>query len=129
MQVERIEDKDWNYIKYLHYLEDIGDKELVGYVPEEMNRHIVGSIRGRPIFSKTFRYGLFKRFGWKCASCGVKVCFSRNYKNDFGAELGHIDHIFPFSKGGCNESSNLQILCEGCNIRKGNKVEVVSDAS
>lgn len=33
-----------------------------------------------------------------------------------------IDHIYPISKGGKNELSNVQILCLTCNLQKSNKI-------
>ncbi|MFE8875298.1 HNH endonuclease [Cobetia amphilecti] len=32
------------------------------------------------------------------------------------------DHIVPFSKVGGNTVRNLQILCERCNLSKGNRI-------
>ena len=40
-----------------------------------------------------------------CANCGTASNLT-------------IDHIIPLSKGGLNEVSNLQMLCEPCNAQK-----------
>ncbi len=50
---------------------------------------------------------VWRRDGARCAICG--------------ATNGpwHIDHVFPFSKGGTNAPDNLQVLCAPCNLRKG----------
>lgn len=47
----------------------------------------------------------------KCASCGADIAM------ELDAE-GHIDHMFPISKGGCNDLVNLQLLCSACNLKK-----------
>jgi len=43
----------------------------------------------------------------KCAVCGIRL-----------DDAWHIDHIIAVSKGGCNNRSNLQILCMPCNVSK-----------
>jgi hypothetical protein len=48
----------------------------------------------------------------RCAKCGNGI-------RD-GARL-HVDHIRPYSQGGRTERSNLQALCEKCNLGKGNR--------
>ena len=34
----------------------------------------------------------------------------------------HIDHIYPRAEGGSDDPSNLQVLCQSCNLVKGRKV-------
>lgn len=52
---------------------------------------------------------VWQRDGGKCVECDSKanLCF---------------DHIVPFSKGGSNTVRNLQLLCERCNLSKGNRI-------
>ncbi len=52
---------------------------------------------------------VWQRDGGCCVECGTKekLCF---------------DHIVPFSRGGSNTIRNLQLLCESCNLSKGNRI-------
>lgn len=52
---------------------------------------------------------VWQRDGGRCVECQSKerLCF---------------DHIVPFSRGGSNAVRNLQLLCEGCNLSKGNRI-------
>lgn len=52
---------------------------------------------------------VWQRDGGQCVECGTreKLCF---------------DHIVPFSRGGSNAVRNLQLLCERCNLSKGNRI-------
>lgn len=51
---------------------------------------------------------VMERDGAVCAWCGSKENLT-------------IDHITPISGGGTNDLSNLQVLCQSCNSRKGSK--------
>lgn len=52
---------------------------------------------------------VMKRDNFKCQRCGTT--------KDDGVLL-HVDHIKPISKGGKTELSNLQVLCDRCNLGK-----------
>lgn len=52
---------------------------------------------------------VWKRDGGQCVKCGTD-------KN-----LAY-DHIIPHSLGGSNSRRNLQLLCDSCNSRKGNRI-------
>lgn len=45
----------------------------------------------------------------KCCSCG-------------STENLHIDHIIPVAKGGINSETNVQILCQSCNLKKNARI-------
>jgi hypothetical protein len=52
---------------------------------------------------------VWQRDGGRCVECFARerLCF---------------DHIVPFSRGGGNSVRNLQLLCEGCNLAKSNRI-------
>jgi 5-methylcytosine-specific restriction endonuclease McrA len=49
---------------------------------------------------------VWRRDGGRCVRCG-------------GHERLEFDHVIPVSLGGATSARNLQLLCEGCNRRKG----------
>ena len=66
---------------------------------------------------------VYKRNGFKCVCRGCSKCQSVFWSKLCGrGQPGlNIDHIMPVSKGGTDDMSNLQALCEECNKEKGNK--------
>lgn len=66
--------------------------------------------------TKSLRYDILKRDGFKCQICGRTA-------QDDNVKL-HVDHIIPVSKGGKTIPSNLRTLCQDCNLGKSNKLEV-----
>jgi len=63
----------------------------------------------REAIPRSIQTDVWQRDGGKCVQCdsNQKLCF---------------DHIVPFSKGGSNSYRNLQLLCEQCNLSKGNRI-------
>ena len=51
------------------------------------------------------------RQGGRCAGCG----------RDLRVVGYHVDHVVPLARGGLNVVGNLQLLCPGCNLRKGDR--------
>ena len=59
------------------------------------------------------RFKVLQRDRFKCCICGASPA------KDPAVEL-HVDHIFPWSKGGETVLENLQTLCSKCNGGKSN---------
>jgi 5-methylcytosine-specific restriction endonuclease McrA len=66
---------------------------------------------------------IFNRDHGKCKICLSDVSFfSGNTVSPFKKKTNaHVDHIFPRSKGGQYDETNLQLLCVSCNTSKGAK--------
>ena len=63
---------------------------------------------GRQPIPRKLRHQVFKRDGYRCRECGATNKQTRL----------HVDHIKPVARGGTNDLSNLQTLCEECNKSK-----------
>lgn len=64
------------------------------------------------------RYKILSRDNFRCVICGASPA------KDVGVDL-HIDHIYPWSRGGQSIEENLRTLCAKCNLGKSDKVEQV----
>jgi hypothetical protein len=70
-------------------------------------------------------YALMKRFGSKCAICGVKVV---KHTGGYVANGATIDHVLPLSKGGFHVRENVQLACHSCNSKKTDAIKVNTQA-
>lgn len=67
----------------------------------------------RKLMTKALKDKVKRRDNYTCQICG-------KYMPD---EVGlHVDHIIPIKKGGKSVESNLQVLCDKCNLSKGKKI-------
>lgn len=105
----------------------------------------VGSIAIGSAFC-SWRIRCYATKGVVCAYCGMRGDFFAIEKNasqntdKFHLNLYHVsekgnqvlmtvDHIFPKSKGGSNDMSNLQPLCSICNFKKSDKIETPKEVA
>lgn len=93
--------------KYHYYTDDILD--CFGKIDSEIEYQESVKYQ-RELISAKLRYNVLKRDGFKFTICGRT--------QEDGVKL-HVDHIFPVSKGGKTEMSNLRTLCDECNLGKG----------
>jgi hypothetical protein len=65
--------------------------------------------RRREAIPRHVQREVWQRDAGRCVECDSKefLCF---------------DHIVPFSRGGSNTVRNIQLLCEACNLSKGNRI-------
>ncbi|MEI7841554.1 MAG: HNH endonuclease [Gallionellaceae bacterium] len=66
--------------------------------------------------SLRLRFKVMLRDSFTCRQCGASPA------KQIGVEL-HVDHVFPWSKGGETTIENLQTLCSKCNLGKSNLTE------
>lgn len=94
-------------------LPEIRSQSAERYVSLQMGAPGVPADKMRPVrreaIPRAVQREVWQRDGGRCVECGTreKLCF---------------DHIIPFSRGGSNTIRNLQLLCERCNLSKGNRI-------
>lgn len=68
------------------------------------------------------RRAVFFRDRGRCACC------SKDLSGIVSLDaIEHFDHIIPLALGGINDVTNIQLLCEACNLSKGKKALPVSN--
>jgi len=87
-------------------LPDPGRAPLLAVAPIDEAAPLLATPRVRHIPLATRRTA-FARDGRRCRQCSAT------------GTVMHLDHIYPWSKGGSNDLDNLQVLCAVCNMAKG----------
>ena len=106
---------------FVDYINSEDDEEKSEIVPEE-GVHDKTLIDQKSFKHKTkrdinlrLRFKVMARDHFKCCKCG------KSPATDPSVVL-HIDHIYPYSKGGETIMGNLQTLCSDCNLGKSDLV-------
>lgn len=63
---------------------------------------------------KWARSAVFFREQGLCSQCGANLTGLLS-----ALPPRHFDHMVPLAQGGLNDVTNLQLLCEACNLKKG----------
>lgn len=106
---------------FVDYINSEDDEEKSEIVPEEgvldkvMIEQKSFKHKTRREINLRLRFKVMARDHFKCCKCG------KSPATDPSVVL-HIDHIYPYSKGGETIMENLQTLCSDCNLGKSDLV-------
>lgn len=121
--------------KKIYSIEEVREK-VKDVLFETDRRKAKVDFDGDLIKGNSQRYQTFFTKGCKCAACGIEGKYfaeERHLKdktyhlnlyaidNEGHEVLMTKDHIIPKSKGGIDDISNYQTMCQPCNRAKGNK--------
>jgi hypothetical protein len=68
------------------------------------------------------RRAVFYRDRGRCTACGADLSGLIDTLS-----VGNYDHMMPLARGGLNDVTNLQLLCENCNLKKSDRVVAPSN--
>ena len=108
-------------VKHVEFVMSLSLHDLL-VIDDELEEINYGTTRAkyysknqRKLMTKDLRRRIILRDNYTCQMCG-------KYMPD---EVGlHVDHIIPIKYGGKSIESNLQVLCDKCNLSKGKKIRI-----
>jgi HNH endonuclease len=92
----------------------IADVEVDSLPAESLTLFKANGVLERCYIPTWAQHAVFYRDRGACALCNQDISGLVSIGN-----MKHIDHIVPLAKGGINCVTNLQLLCEMCNLKKG----------
>ena len=100
------------------YISDVKIGELEVQDCEAFSRNGVLKRHSIPEWVKR---AVFYRDRGTCSNCNKDVSGTVSIVNE-----KHFDHIVPLAQGGINDVTNIQLLCDKCNLSSGKKHKVPS---
>lgn len=95
----------------------------VDEVPDEYHGHFASSgVLKRVAIPSWVRRAVFFRDRGFCALCHRDLSGILNISN-----IEHFDHIVPLAQSGLNDVTNIQLLCQDCNLKKWRHEATTSD--
>lgn len=85
---------------------------VVVYKVDRLSRSLTDFARIVQVFEES-KNAVFHRDKGICVFCKTDITKLINQQNGV-----HYDHVLPLAKGGMNDITNLQLLCENCNLKK-----------
>lgn len=82
---------------------------------------------------KRLRFEVFTRDQFTCQAdgCGRKAVPPDGWDGTYslwteggpgrGGKVLHLDHVIPYSAGGTETADNMRVLCEPCNLSRGDR--------
>lgn len=103
-----------NLNEYISWIVQDMEKDYLD--PEHVSLLQKDGVLARVNIPKWVRRAVFFRDRGMCAAC------NRDLSGLVTVESPkHFDHIIPLAQGGINDVTNIQLLCEKCNLTKGRK--------
>lgn len=95
--------------------------EKAGLEPEHFALLARDGVPARVHIPEWVRRAVFFRDRGMCAACNKDLSGLVSVSTH-----KHFDHIVPLAEGGINDVTNMQLLCEACNLAKGRKLVTTS---
>lgn len=100
--------------EFLLLFQDLLHKAILANRPKAVSPLVTAPIERPSYLPSWLRKGVFFRDRGRCQHCGSDISGLLDLDN-----ILHYDHLLPLDLGGTNESTNFQLLCLDCNLRKG----------
>lgn len=99
----------------------VGDIEVADLETNQLHLLSKDGVSARAYIPEWARRAVFYRDRGQCAACHCDLSGLISTSSE-----DHFDHIIPLAQGGINDVTNLQLLCKGCNLRKGHQLLLAS---